>query len=139
MPNSTGALLLECQFALKLNQQEFAALLGRDRRTIQRWMDTGMALTLDQAQTLASALRPTRPDLADQIDALGKEFAETAGLPQPATPASEEVIASILEAAATSSGVSVDVIRPGVTAAFRKAAEAGVDVEEVVAGLDAGK
>lgn len=137
MPTHPGSLMLECQFALKLNQQEFAALLGRDRRTVQRWQQTGMALDLVQAETLANALRPTRPDLADQIVELGKQHAELAGLARPVTPASQEVIATILEAAAASSGVSVEAIRPGVMAAFEKAAEGGVDVEEVVAGLSA--
>ncbi len=142
MASSTAVLMVQCQMALGLNQREFAALLGRDRRTIQRWQDKGMALDPTQAEALSSALRPTRPDLADQIVELGRQYAERAGLPGPVVPASPEVISAILEAAAAAGeagAARAEGMRAAVTAAFLKAAEAGVDVEAVIAGLRAGK
>jgi len=128
----SAALLVHCQIALGLSQKELGALLGRDRRTIQRWQKGGSDLMPDQVQTLASALRPVRPDLAEQVLELGRT---TGSVGPPASPATAEVIDAILQAAADASGTSPEAIRPVVIAALVKAEELGVEVSAIVAGL----
>jgi hypothetical protein len=135
MATRPGALLTECQFALRLTQEGLGELLGRTRRTIQRWQEGGFLLMPDQAKTLAEALRPERPDLADRILELGRQHALVAGIAPANVPASPEVIDAILRAAGEAAGTSPGAIRPAIVAAMRAAEEAGVDVAAVVAGL----
>jgi hypothetical protein len=89
---------------------------------------------VDQVQTLANALQPVRPDLAEQVLELGRK---TAIVGPPASPATGEAIDAILQAAADAGGTSPEAIRPAVTAALLKAQEAGVEVGAIVAGLKA--
>lgn len=135
MPAESAALLVHCQMALGLTQRELGDLLGMNKRTIQRWQDSGFDPTTDQAQTLARALRPVRPELAEQVLALVRKAAVVAGVTPPAGPASVEVIHAILRAAADAGGTSPEAIRPAITAALRKAEEMGVEVRAIVAGL----
>jgi transcriptional regulator with XRE-family HTH domain len=138
MPTDSAALLVHCQIALRLTQEQLGELLGRTKRTIQRWQDQGFEPMADQAETLAQALQPVRPDLAEQVLELARKVAlRTGGTPAP--PATAEVIDAILQAAAGAGGTSPEAIRPAVTAAFLEAAEAGVEVSAVVAGLGAGR
>jgi len=129
MPDDSAILMVLCQRALGITQQEMADLLGKDRRTIQRWQDKGCAPHPTDAAKLANALRPTRADLADQVLALGRAMAASAGMVTP------EVIAEILQAAAQVGGTTPEAIRPVVAAAFVKAVEAGVDATGVAARL----
>lgn len=129
MPTDSATLVVQCQLALGLTQKELGALLGKDRRTIQRWQDRGCKLLPADAQTLADALRPVRPDLADEVLAHGRAMAAALGVCTP------PVLDAILEAAAAAAGTSVDAVRPAVAAAFERAAEAGVNVNAVVAAL----
>ena len=57
--------------ALGLTQEELGELLGRNRRTIQRWQDNDFEPMADQAEMLARALQPVRPDLAEQVPDVG--------------------------------------------------------------------
>ena len=134
MPADSAALLVHCQIALGLTQEQFGELLGITRRTVQRWQQRGFEPMAFQAEALAQALRPVRPDLAEQVLELARMAALRAGA-TPARPATAEVIDAILQAAAGAGGTSPEAIRPAVTAAFLEAAEAGVDVSAVVAGL----
>jgi len=140
MLTGSAALLVHCQLALGLTQKGLGDLLGRDRRTIQRWQTSGFELMPDQAQTLADALQPVRPDLAEQVLELGRKTAILAGMTPPQIPATPEMIDAILRAAADAGGTSPEAIRSAVAAAFLRAEEAGVEVRAVVAGLSsAGK
>ena len=134
MPSDSAALLVHCQIALGLTQEQLADLLGRTKRTIQRWQEHGFEPMADQAETLAEALQPVRPDLAEQVRELARKAAFRAG-GTPARPATAEVIDAILQAAAGAGGTSPEAIRPAVTAAFLKAEETGVEVSAIVAGL----
>ncbi len=123
------------QLALGVTQKEMGDLLGRNRRTIQRWQARGCDLMPDEAETLANALRSERPDLADQVLELGQATATSLGIPPVATP---EAIDAILQAAAAAAqGVSARAIVAAVTAAFVKAAQGGFNVKGVAAGLQA--
>jgi hypothetical protein len=135
MPSNSGVLLVLCQQALRLTQQELGELLGCTKRTIQRWQDRGFAPGALEAETLARALQPLRPDLADQVLQLRRTVALAAGMPPPVVPATAEVIAGILRAAADAVGTSPEAIRPAIMAALLEADAAGVDVQALVAGL----
>ncbi len=137
MSAGSGALLTHSQLALGLTQQELGDLLGRNKRTIQRWQDSGFDPTANQAETLARALQPVRPDLAERVRELGRKAALAAGVLSPAKPATPEVIDTILRAAADAAGTSPEAMRPAITAALLKAEEAGVDMKAIVAALTA--
>ena len=83
MPLDSSILLVDCQMALGLDQQEYAAFLGVDRRSIQRWQDKGFSPLPEMAQKLADAVRPTRPDLADRVIELGAKSAALTGAVPP--------------------------------------------------------
>jgi len=56
MPTNPAALLVHVQFALGLSQQGLGALIGRTKRTIQRWQGHGTPmLDEEQAGILARA------------------------------------------------------------------------------------
>jgi hypothetical protein len=135
MPSDSAVLLVHCQMALALTQEELGELLGRTKRTIQRWQESGFDPTANQAETLARALQPVRPDLAEKVLELGRKAAIAAGIAPPARPATAEVIDAILRAAADAAGTSPEAIRPAITAALLKAVEVGVELEALVAGL----
>jgi transcriptional regulator with XRE-family HTH domain len=135
MPSDSAALLVHCQVALGLTQEELGDLLGRNRRTIQRWQDGGFEPEADEAETLARALEPVRADLAEQVRELGRKAAIGAGVTPPARPATAEVIDAILRAAADAGGTTPEAIRPAITAALLKAEEAGLEVRAIVAWL----
>jgi len=135
MASHSASLINQCQIALGLTQKELGALMGRDRRTIQRWVYRGCILLPAEAKTLADAVRPTRPDLADQVLELGRETAANIGMAPEVTP---EVIASILKAARAAAGGAAPMsIRAAVTAALTEVAQGGFDIRAVVAGLTA--
>jgi transcriptional regulator with XRE-family HTH domain len=135
MPADSAGLLVHCQMALGMTQEELGDLLGRTKRTIQRWQESGFEPMADQAETLADALQPVRPDLAEQVRELGRRAAIVAGAAPPVRPATADVIDAILRAAADAGGTSPEAIRPAITAALLKAEEAGVEVRSIVAGL----
>jgi hypothetical protein len=132
MATDLAALQVHCPIALGRPQKELGDLLGKDRRTIQRWQEKGFDLMPDQARTLALALEPVRPDLAKQVLELG---GKTAIVGPPDSPATSEVIDAILRAAADAGGTSPEAIRPAITAALLKAEEAGVEVSAIIEGL----
>jgi hypothetical protein len=132
MSTNVALLMVQCQIALGLTQKAMGELLGKDRRTIQRWQDRGCTLMPDDAETLAKALRPEHPDLADAVLALGHETAKILGMAPAVTP---EVIEEILQTAAEAGGVSADTLRAALTAAFVKVVQDGFDIRAVVAGM----
>jgi transcriptional regulator with XRE-family HTH domain len=138
MPVAPRALLTHCQMALGLSQEKLGELLGKNRRTIQRWQDGGFHPTADQAETLARALQPVRPDLAEEMRELARQAALAAGLTPPARPATAEEIDTILRAAADAWGTSPEAIRPAVAAAMQAAEDTGLEVSAIVAGLKPG-
>jgi transcriptional regulator with XRE-family HTH domain len=121
--------------ALGLSQEKLGELLGKTKRTVQRWQESGFRLTVDEAETLAHALQAVRPDLAAEVLELGRQAAIAAGVTPPTRPATAEEIDAILRAAADAGGTSPEAIRPAVAAAMQTAEEAGLEVSAIVAGL----
>jgi transcriptional regulator with XRE-family HTH domain len=139
MPTDSATLIIRCRDALGLSQKEFGALVGRDRRTIQRWEERGCMLLPDEAQVIADAVRPVDPELADPILVLGGKTAAGAGLAAPVLPASPEVIERIRKDAARAMNTSPRAVRPAIVAAFTSAVNEGVAAKAVLDGLKAGK
>jgi hypothetical protein len=135
MTLDANQLVVQCQFALGLTQAELGDVIGVHKRTVQRWQEKPFSLTPDQAERLAVALRPVRPDLADQVLEMGREFAARVGMTPPVLPATAEEIDEVVRAAAVAGGTSPDAIRAVVAAAFAKAEELDLEVREMVAGL----
>ncbi len=135
MPEDPGTLFVECQMALQLTQEELGKLVGRTKRTMQRWQDKGSSLLPSEARMLADALRSVRPDLAERVLELGRESAATIGLAPPVAPPGPEVIEAIVRAAAEAAGASPDAMRSAIAAAFSKAEELGAEVRGIASGL----
>jgi hypothetical protein len=136
MSTDSARLMVHCQMALKLSQKELGAIVGKDRRTIQRWQDKGCTALLPQeAEALASALRPTHPDLADQVLALGGRTAVSIGQAVQSIPVTPLVIDAILAAATRAAQTSPGAIEAVVEAAFDEAARAGVQPAPVAAAI----
>src|SRR5579863_5975750 len=64
---SNSLLIIECRMALGLTQERFADLVGRTKRTIQRWEVNGVTLIPSEVETLARAVCSVRPDLAERL------------------------------------------------------------------------
>lgn len=128
---ATAKLIVTCQLALKMTHREFGALVGKSERTLQRWADRGGVLLPSEADVLAAALDPVRPDLAAEVRADGRATGESLGLLAPSA-----ALQAIVQAAATALGANTDAVRPALLAAFEAAQDAGVSVDAVVAGLE---
>jgi hypothetical protein len=134
MSSDSAKLFVHIQVALQLSQKDLGALIGRTKRTIQRWQSKGTSmLTGEEARILADHLGTAHGDLAEQVLALGARHGALLG--QTATP---QVLEAILGAAALEGDMAPRAVRPLVAAAFEKAAEEGVSVQAVVAALRSG-
>ena len=133
-PTDWSILFLQARDALGLTQKQLGALLGMDRRTIQRWEERGgIGMDRKQAEILAAALRPSHAALADTVlKAVRLEEVRGGRL------ASPEAVASILEAAAHAGGMSVEAVKPIVRAALTATAAAGTHPSAVVAAMSEG-
>jgi len=105
-PADSFAILVHRPIRPGLTQEELGDLLGRNRRIIQRWQDSGFVPTADQAETPARALQPVRPDLAEQVLELVREAVVVVGVIRPARLATPEAIDAIVWAAADAVGTS---------------------------------
>ena len=129
MATDSAKLMTQVQFALRMTQRQLGALVGKDRRTVQRWQDRGCTLLPSEAEVLAKALHDEHPDLAAQVTALGDEGGTRAGV------ATTTMIEAIVKAAARAAGASKEAIRPALVAAFGKASEAGLSAAAVLEAL----
>lgn len=137
MPIDVSKLMVECQMALKMTQKQMGAVVGKDRRTILRWQDKGTILGQEDAEALADAVRPVRPDLADRVLAARREAVKRFQLsPSRATARQAK---EILDAAVAASGASAKATRAAIVAAFAKAEELKVELRGVVKGWAAGE
>jgi transcriptional regulator with XRE-family HTH domain len=139
MAGAPDILLIHSRMALGLTQQEFGDILGRTKRTVQRWEDRGTTLIPSEVEALARALLPVRPDLAAQIAASADTTLDRLGI-VPAGAASPMATSdptdSVVRAAADAMGVTPDAIRPAIAAAFVRAREVGLDVQTVAERLN---
>ena len=135
MANASSSLIVQCRMALGLTQEQFGDMVGKNKRTVQRWEESGTTLIPSEVKAFAQALCPVRPDLAARIAAAIDTTLDELGI-VPAADASptapSDAIDSVVRAAADAMGVPPDAIRPAVAAAFVCARDAGLDVKAVV-------
>jgi DNA-binding XRE family transcriptional regulator len=142
-PRPLRRVLRYVRQALMMSQVELGEAIGLSRRTIIRWERGQSSPVPFQAQQLVDLVRPEEPDLADELlAAMGMEPA-VAGAPSVdgpvtslgKTPGGRHIIDAVVYAAADAiDGVPRDV-RRAVTAAFVRAREMGLSVEEVAQAL----
>lgn len=111
-------------------------MLGSSRRTVQRW-DAGRG-TPDgpQLAKLAAAVFPHDSDLAQKLAHAAGTTLDGLGLVPPASSASRvakpnHLVDSVVCAAAEALATVPSAVRPVLLAAFRRAREVGVTVEDV--------
>ncbi len=153
MPETVIALLLEARQVLNMGQGELGDLVRVSRRTVQRWDALQSTPGASDLGKVAVAVHPHDPNLAARIAARAGTTLEGLGLvqaPAVATPTPAAVAPPPVERSAESIGHMVDGVvcaaadalgvppagvRPVLLAAFRKAAEVELRVEDVVRAL----
>jgi hypothetical protein len=138
MADPSNTLLTECQLALGITQEDLGNIVGRTKRTVQRWQQRGATLLPSEAEALARALCPARPDLAERIASAAGTTLDALGIDPTQVShgtATSNPIDSVVRAAADAMGLTTDAIRPAVAAAFTRAGELGMDVHAVAKAL----
>lgn len=139
-PMANLALVREACDALSLNQRELGELLGLSTRTIQRLYAGKTSFIYIQWQKLARAAYPTHPDLASRLAAQGGSSLQALGLVKPAPPAPapaaplydvQHLADGVVCAAAEAIDLAPRAIRPALLAAFRRARQMHLTVEEL--------
>ncbi len=138
-----GQLLLEAQRVLHKTQRELAAALGVSERTVQRW--TAAAGVPDYfLPDLARVVFPVDARLAGEIAACGGKTLEQVGLraqpaesagPAPPAPPARALGDSVLCAAASAAKLPPEDQRGPLLAAFERAKELGMSVDDAIAAL----
>jgi hypothetical protein len=149
MADSLIALTLQARRVLHLNQRTLGEFLGLSRRTIQRWDDGRSHLSTQQLVRLIAAVYPRDASLAAQLASYTGSTLEQLGItkpspplppPPPAAPPApprppRHLTDTVVCAAAEALNVPPPAVRPWLLAAFRRAREAGLRVEDVEAAL----
>jgi transcriptional regulator with XRE-family HTH domain len=142
----TNPLLHEACRVLGLNQRELGKVVGLSTRTIQRLYRGHSTFVSPHWHTLARAAHPSHPELAAKLAAEGGTTLMALGLERP-LPAPAPAIFShdvhhltdgVVCAAAEAIELTPRAVRPALLAAFRRAREMRLTVEQVEAAL-AGK
>jgi hypothetical protein len=142
-------LLQRVQGALGISQRKIGDLLGVSRRSIIRWQRGGATLSPTKWETLARACYPRDRDIAVQCAAYASQTLQSLGLEQPVPPASAAAPApsprpppsarhladSVVCAAAEAMQLTPQAMRPGVFAAFERAAALGMTATEVLGAM----
>jgi hypothetical protein len=139
MPRSNDVLFILSAQAVGTSVQGLGRMMGISRRTAQRWSDRGMSsFHLPQ---LAQLVHPHDPVLAGEIaQATGRTLEELgivkplpppAPPPPPPPPPPAGLVDAVVCAAADAMNVLPRDARPGVYAAFARAAEIGTSIEFV--------
>jgi hypothetical protein len=142
--DDVSSLLVEAQHVLRMNQAEFGALFGVSRRSIIRWQG-GAGAGPEQLELLAREVYPEDAALAARIAIAAGTTVERLGLapvalqlaPPRAPPSGYHLVDSIVCAAAEAAGAMPQAMRPALLAAFERAANLSLGVEEVLEGLRA--
>jgi hypothetical protein len=151
MPATSAAgLLVLAQFALGCTQKSLAELLGVSARTMMRWQSGRTTATRLVMTQLAPLVYPRDAALAAQLATAGGTTLEALGIVAPAPPPAPAAPARpapttrhLLDAVVCAAGDAVDVpvraLRPALFAAFVRAKDLGLGVDDLVAGLGEAK
>jgi transcriptional regulator with XRE-family HTH domain len=143
-------LTFEVRDALVIGQRGLGELLGASRRTVQRWDSGRGGPSASQLAQLAAAIHPRDASLAAKIAAAAGTSLEQLGLVRPppvAVPPVAKALAlpapsppthltdAVVCAAAEALNAPPPAVRPVLLAAFRRAREVGLRVEDVEQAL----
>lgn len=151
------ALLFYAQRAMGLSQGQLGKVAGVSRRTVTRWVSQGSSPTIVEWARIARAVYPKDRALSERIATAMGESLITLGLepppppPPPPAPAlpdpsppgppprpfppTNDLVDSIVCAAAEAIGSPPASMRPALIAAFDRAVSLGLELEEVRSGL----
>lgn len=151
------ALLVHAQQALGCSQEQLGSVAGVSRRTVTRWISDGSCPNIVEWAHIARAVYPKDRALCERIAKAMGESLITLGLEAPAPPPpppapvllnptppgppprpfppTNDLVDSIVCAAAEAIGSPPGSMRPALIAAFDRTASLGLDVEEVRSGL----
>jgi hypothetical protein len=151
-----GALLVDAQRALRLNQEGLGKLMGGvTRRTVWRYQGARSSPQPHHLHSLAGHIFPIDKALAEQLAAAGGTTLETLGLvapapapakvapaaplppaPTPIDPMSARLLVdAVVCAAAEALDVSPRSVRGALHAAFARAKETGLSIDAIEAAL----
>jgi hypothetical protein len=134
--HNAAHLLYLAQLALDTSQEGVGKVMGVSRRTITRWVrDQIRELAPGYAEPLARAVFPADPELAGRIAAAGDLTLQGLGLVMSDPKALRSRLDSVICAAADALDGSPRAVRPVLYAAFRRAREEGLRVEQIEEAL----
>ncbi len=143
------ALTLEARSALSLNQRTLAEMLGISARTVQRWDARRSEPARSDWHAMARAVHPIDAELAERLAKEGRSSLEELGLvgaAAPAPPSSAYELHHLADAVVCAAAEAIDLppraIRQALIAAFRRARQMRLSVEDMesaLAGKDAGE
>jgi hypothetical protein len=146
-------LTLEARRVLIFGQRQLGALMGVSRRTVQRWDSGQGGPTPHELARLVVAVHPRDEPLAGKLATVAGTTLEALGLvkpppppaapppavapppPPPPPPVSPRLVDTVVCAAAEALNVPPPAARPVLMAAFGRALEVGLSVEDVVKAL----
>jgi transcriptional regulator with XRE-family HTH domain len=142
------ALVGDARRALRLNQEEFANLIGSSKRTVQRW-ETRRATPLgSELATIAAKVHRADANVAAAIAKQLGQTLEGLGIvhppPPPAPPPPPPLpqmprhlaVDAVVCVASEELGVMPSAIRSALRVAFRRARELGLSYDEVERALE---
>lgn len=143
---SPATLFARAHFALAMTHGKLGEALGVSERTVSRWHQRGPSLSERQFAALARLVYPRDPALAAALAREAKESLESLGIVAPppvAPPPSPQqgalpvtaVIDAVVCAAAEALDLPPGPVRSAVRAAFRRARELRLTVEDVDSAL----
>jgi hypothetical protein len=138
--DTAAGLLYEAQRALSTSQQGVGRVMGLSRRTIVRWVRHGQpTFTQGQAASLARAVHPHDPALAERIAAAGWTSLAALGIVTPNAKRADAVARARFDAVVCAAAEVLDAspraVRPALLAAVRRAADVGLTLTDLEAGL----
>jgi transcriptional regulator with XRE-family HTH domain len=135
-------LVFEGRRALGLSREKLGKLLGWSKRTMARWEGGHSSVSPGSLGKLAQHVHPVDPKLADEIARAGGATLESLGLVAPVTAAAPPapvpghvMVDAVVCAAADALKAVPDTVRSALLAAFRRARELRMTVDDVEAAL----
>jgi hypothetical protein len=145
MTRPKAVLVVEARRALLLNREKFGEILKSSKRTVARWEGGESSISSTDLFDLARHVYPRDAKLAEEIalaggatlEALGIVSAPVAPLPPPPPPPipGHVLVEAIVCAAADALKAVPETVRPAVLAAFQRARELRMTVEDVERAL----